>query len=56
MVDGKFLAPDGSEPSGQEIVKFLLDKVIYWSDLVLERSADSPLVLQILIYFKARNG
>jgi hypothetical protein len=53
MVDGKFLARDGSEPSGQDIVKYLLDKVIYWSDLVLERSVVSPAIVQALTLSKA---
>ncbi|KAM5452779.1 hypothetical protein MaudCBS49596_003085 [Microsporum audouinii] len=37
MVDGNFVAADGSVPAGQEIVKSLLEKCFRWSDIVLER-------------------
>lgn len=37
MVDGNFLAPDGSIPEGQDIVKDLLERCLRWADIVLER-------------------
>lgn len=38
MVDGNFVAQDGSVPEGQEVVKVLLDRCLRWADIVLERS------------------
>ena len=37
MVDGKFLAEDGTAPAGQAIVVGLLDRCLLWSDIVLTR-------------------
>ncbi|KAK2749653.1 hypothetical protein FQN57_005875 [Myotisia sp. PD_48] len=37
MVDGNFVAPDGSIPSGQELMKDLLERCFRWADIVLER-------------------
>ena len=36
-VDGKFVDPDGSIPAGNEDVGNLLDRVLQWSETVLER-------------------
>jgi len=37
MVDGQFLAEDGTAPAGQAIVTLLLDRCFLWSDIVLAR-------------------
>lgn len=37
MKDGKFLAPDGSVPSGQELVAGLLERCFKWVEIVLDQ-------------------
>lgn len=37
MKDGVFLAPDGSIPEGQDIVKGLLERCLKWVDIVMSR-------------------
>ena len=37
MVNGKFLAGDGTAPAGQDIVIGLLERCLMWSEIVLKR-------------------
>ena len=41
-VDGKFLSAGGEVPAGNEEVCELLERCLYWSNLVLERKGHFP--------------
>jgi len=41
-VDGHFVTPDGKIPTGNEEVSALLDKILAWSEIVLQRKGVIP--------------
>jgi hypothetical protein len=46
MKDGKLPAEDGSTPERQDLVVPLLEKCLKWCDIVQEKSARTPPIMQ----------